>query len=275
MRIGYLSAGSRPLICRWRHARKNWSKMISPVSVSPNYGSNIGSMPASVELNATMLENQRWLAQLESGNLEDTRTQATPYSLPRIGIEGAGFFVLGDAGVRVFARAISMHVEKDGRLLDDRGRSVMGFAPAEGAQEDNRGLTALRVPARDLGSYMSYEIDLDGSVWGTPRAVGRKHEADRKVELGRIGIAIFPNPQTLEPVDRDVLVTTPSSGLPHFVPADAPHVGRLHRNPPTPSHEAFLSNLRALWTLSGRTEIEVALAASKDSLARIALNLVR
>jgi hypothetical protein len=151
----------------------------------------------------------------------------------------------------------------------------MGFAPVEGAQEDNRGITALRVPARDLGSYKSYEIGLDGSVWGSLRAEGREHKAGRKVELGRLGIAIFPNPRTLEPIDRDVLVTTPSSGLPHFVPADAPHVGRLRRNPPSPSHEALLSNLRALWTLSGRAEIEIALAASKDSLARIALNLVR
>jgi|GEM_PF-2021630 len=250
--------------------------MISPVSVSPNDGSNIGSLPASLELNATMLENQRWLAQLESGNLEDTRAQGTPDALPRIGIEGAGFFVLDDAGVRVFARAISLHVDKDGRFLDDRDRSIMGFAPAvDGGKEDGHGLAALKVPARDIGLYKSYEVGLDGSVLGTPRTVAHKHKADRKVELGRLGIAIFPNPQTLEPIDHDVLITAPSSGLPHVVPADAPHVGRLRRNPPNPSHEALLSNLRALWTLSGRAEIEIALAASKDSLARIALNLVR
>jgi len=250
--------------------------MIAPVSVSPNHDSNIDPMPATVELNAAMLENQRWLAQLELGNIEDARTQGMSNSMPRIGIEGAGYFVLDDAGERVFARAMNPHVDKDGRLLDDRGRSIMGFAPAvEGAQDDNRGLTALRVPARDLGSYKSYEVDLDGTLSGTLRMLGPKRKADQKVKLSRLGIAVFPNPQTLEPIERDVLATTRSSGLPHYVPADAPHVGRLRRNPPSPSQEDLVSNLRALWTLSGRAEIELALAASKDSLARIALNLVR
>ncbi len=230
----------------------------------------------SAELNATVLENQRWLSQLESDGLEDSHAPIMADSLPRFGIDGPGFFVLDDAGARLFARAISSHVEKDGRLLDDRGRNIMGFAPdVQGAEENNRGLTALRVPMRDIGLYKRYEVAPDGSVWGTLRTTGHKHKTDRKVELGRIGIAIFPNPQTLEPIDRDLLATTRSSGVPQYVPADAPHAGRLRLNPPNPSHEAILSNLRALWILSGRAEIELALAASKDSLARTALNLVR
>ena len=250
--------------------------MIDPISVSPSHGASNDPMPASIELNTTMLENQRWLAQLELGDFDGARMQSPPGALSRIGIEGAGLFVLDDAGVRVFARALTLHVAKDGRLLDDRGRSVVGFAPAgERAPENDRGLAALRVPARDVGSYKNYEVGLDGSVWGVPKTVGHKRKADGKVELGRLGIAIFPNPQTLEPIDRDILATTPSSGLPRYLPADAPHLGRLRRNPPNPSHTALLSNLRALWTLSGRAEIEIAVAAGKDSLARIALNLVR
>lgn len=250
--------------------------MVNPASISPSYSSNIGPVPASVELNATILENQRWLAQLEFDDLENGRTQTTPDSLPRIGIEGAGFFVLDDAGARVFTRAMRPHVEKDGRIVDDRGRSIMGFAPAvETAMENNRGLTALRVPARDIGSYKGYEVALDGRVWGTLRVIKHKRTMEKNVELGRLAIAIFQNPQTLEPTNREVLTATSSSGLPHYVSADAPHVGPLRRNPPNPSHETLLSNLRALWTLSGRTEIEIALAASRDAIARIALNLVR
>ena len=236
----------------------------------------IDPIPASVELNAAIHENQRWLAQLEPGDFDDAHMQGQSDALSRVGIDGAGFFVLDDAGVRVFARALSLHVAKDGRLLDDRGRNVMGFvSPAERTLRKNLGLTALRVPARDIASCKDYEVGVDGSVWGILKTVGHKRKADGKIELGRLGIAIFPNPQTLAPIDRDVLTPTPSSGLPHYLPADAPHVGRLRRNPPNPSHEALLSNLRALWTLSGRAEIEIAIAASRDSLARIALNLVR
>jgi hypothetical protein len=239
-------------------------------------GSSIGLMPVSVELNAAMLENQGWLAQLEYNDLERVGIQTEPHALPRIGIDGAGFFVLDDGGARVFARAVSLHVGNDGRLLDDRGRSIMGFASAaQGAPESNRSLTVLRVPAEDIGSYKNYDVAVDGTVWGARATVAHKREAERKVALGRLAIAIFPNPQTLEPVERDVLATTPASGVAQYVSAEAQHVGRLRLNPPNPSHEALMSNLRALWTLSGRAEIEMALAASKDSLARIALNLVR
>jgi hypothetical protein len=250
--------------------------MINLASVSSNYGSNNSPLPVSAELNATMLENQRWLSQLESSNLEDPHAPMMAGSLPRIGIDGAGFFVLDDAGTRLFARAISAHVERDGRLLDNRGRSIMGFAPGvEGADENKHGMTALRVPVRDIGLYNGYEVTPDGNVWGTLKTTGHKQKSDRKVELGRLGIAIFPNPKMLESIDRDALATTRASGVPQYVPADAPHAGRVRTNPPSPSQEAILSNLRALWILSGRAEIEVALAASKDSLARTALNLVR
>lgn len=237
----------------------------------------IGPLPANVELNAAMLENQRWLSQLEFDDFEAAKHQSAPGAFPRIGIEGAGFFVLDDAGARVFARAMSLHVGRDGFLIDDRGRKVLGFAPAvDGATQNSGGLVALRVPERDARSYTSFEFGTEGSIWGTRKpAAHRQRISEPKVMLGHLGIAVFPNPQSLERIDRETLVTTPRSGMAHYVPADAPNVGRLRLNPASPTHEEFLSNLRALWSLSGRAEIEIALAASKDALARIALNLVR
>ncbi|HEV2037480.1 MAG TPA: hypothetical protein VGQ96_02650 [Candidatus Eremiobacteraceae bacterium] len=62
---------------------------------------------------------------------------------------------------------------------------------------------------------------------------------------------------------------------------DAPSVvtsvqaNRLHGASHTPSPETIRSNLRALWVLSGRAELEVAIEASRDALAKIALHLVR
>jgi hypothetical protein len=250
--------------------------MIDPISDMPGLGSNSTPMPASVELNATMLENQRWLAQLESDDPEAAVDPIAHNVLPRVGIDGAGFFVLDDAGARVFARAVRLHVAKDGRFVDDRGRNAMALKrAAEGASENDGRLVALSIPAQDLGLYKSYDVDVTGTVWGTLRAASHKHRVNRKVELGQLAVAVFPNPQTLQSIDRDVLGTSPTSGLPQYVPADAPHVGRLRLNPTNPSHEALMSNLRTLWIQSGRAEIEIALAASKDSLARVALNLVR
>jgi hypothetical protein len=236
----------------------------------------IGPLPANVELNAAMLENQRWLSQIELDDLEAVTQQPKPDSLPRVGIEGAGFFVLDDAGARIFARAMTPHVGRDGFLVDERGRKVLGFAPqVAGAAHNNGGLIALRVPERDARLYRSYEFGSGGSVWATLKSAEHKRGSEPKVMLGQLGIAIFPNPQSLESMDRETLVATARTGTAHYLPAGAPNVGRLRLNPATPSHEALLSNLRALWSLSGRAEVEIALAASKDALARIALDLVR
>ena len=236
----------------------------------------IGPLPANVELSAVMLENQRWLSQLEFDDFEAAKKQPTPDSLPPIGIEGAGFFVLDNAGARIFARAVSAHVGRDGFLHDEQGRKVLGFGPkVAGALHNNGGLIALRVPEADAGSYKSYEFGSDGSLWATRKPAEQKRGLALKVILGRLGIAIFPSPQSLESMDPGTLVATPRAGTARYLPANAPNVGRLRLNPSSPSQETLLSNLRALWSLSGRAEIEVALAASKDALARIALNLVR
>ncbi|MDQ6767702.1 MAG: hypothetical protein M3Z41_07830 [Candidatus Eremiobacteraeota bacterium] len=61
---------------------------------------------------------------------------------------------------------------------------------------------------------------------------------------------------------------------PPFVVSSA-QANRLHGASHAPSAETIRSNLRALWVLSGRADLEVAIEASRDALAKIALHLVR
>ncbi len=220
-----------------------------------------------------MQQNRAWLAALERGGDPSLAPDdAPPNALPPIGIDGPGLLVLDDDGRRTFTRAASFHVAADGRLVDGRGRAALGFTSAKGG-----GITALRVPAEDMhdGRYTRYQIDERGRLWGVVKgAVGRPSAADQKVLLGRLAIAVFPAPDELRRVGDDAFASE-SSGIPRFVPADASHVGTLRQNPPKPEPDAVRANLLALWSLSGRAEIDIAVAASKDALERIALNIVR
>jgi hypothetical protein len=226
------------------------------------------------ELGATIDRNRAWLATLEEEDSAAIQGERSPNALPPLGIDGAGFFVLEDRGQRLFSRTGAFHVADDGRLLDERGRQVMGFVPGEPGAAP----TALRVPSADVtaGRHERYEVDDDGTVYGAHRAAARRGDApvDRRIELGKLCIAIFPAPDLLAPREGAQMATR-FSGAATYAPADAPHVGALHRQPQQRPPEALRANLRELWSLSGRAEIDIAMAAGADALARIALNLVK
>ncbi len=240
--------------------------MIDPVAATDSRATN--------DVSAAIAQNRAWLAALEAEDSPLGRDERLPNALPPLGIDGAGFFVLDDRGRRVFSRTGAFHVADDGQLLDDRNRQVMGFAA--GSQGVAPG--ALHVPAADLESnrYHAYEIDEDGSLYGMQRSAPSHHKAmaDVRVKIGTLCIAVFPAPELVASV-QDELLATRASGTPAYVPASAAHVGAIQRRPQHSMPEALRQNLRDLWSLSGRADIEVAMAASADALARIALNLVK
>ncbi|HEV2878507.1 MAG TPA: hypothetical protein VGW96_02905 [Candidatus Eremiobacteraceae bacterium] len=251
--------------------------MIDLISSSSDLGVNVDAPRVSTELNAAMLENQGWLAQLERSDADDWQPDSSQGLLPRMGIDGAGYLVLEDRSARVFAREARFHVAADGRLVDERGRVALGFAATfKSTAGTARDPIPLKVPAGEARRCTTYEIDDGGNLWGVLRTAKRQAKTTNpRVRLGQLCIAVFPNAGGLMPNDGDTSFATASPGNAQYLSADAPHVGSLHRNPQHPSREALRANLRALWILSGRAEIETALASSKDVLARIALNLVR
>jgi hypothetical protein len=226
------------------------------------------------ELGSAIAQNRAWLAALEEEGSANAHGERIAGALPTLGIDGAGFFALEDRGRRIFSRTGAFHVADDGRLVDERGRQVMGFASGGSGAAP----TALRVPSAELavGRHERYEIDDNGSVYGVHREAAQRGKApiDVRVELGKLCIAIFPAPELLAQGDG-AQTATRESGAAVYVPADDAHVGTLRRNPQAQPRDALQANLRELWSLSGRAEIEFAMASGADVLARIALNLVK
>jgi hypothetical protein len=230
---------------------------------------------ATNDLSAAIAQNRAWLTALEAEDSSAVRDDRLPNALPALAIDGAGLLVvLDERGRRAFSRTGAFHVADDGRLLDDRNRQVMGFA----AGSLGVAPSALRVPSADIRSnrYHGYEIDEDGTLYGMQRSASshRKAVADVRVKIGTLCIAVFPAPDLLAS-DQGEQLETRASGPPSYVPAGAAHVGALRRRPQHSMPEALRENLRDLWSLSGRADIEVAMAAGADALARIALNLVK
>lgn len=244
--------------------------MIDPLTSTPAAG-------VMGELGAAVAQNQAWLAELEErSRVSEPGNAPSSNALPPLGIDGAGFFVLHDGGTYVYARTGRFQVAADGRLLDEEGREVLGFAD----RTDPRAAPqSLRAQISDIaaGRFSRYEVDERGVFRGIIRKIDPRSTAtvESSVELGRLCIATFPAPERLSPHDGGTAVATGSAGSPKFSPAGSPHVGELRRQPLQPSLETLRDNLRRLWSLSGRAEIDVAIAATNDALARIALNLVK
>jgi hypothetical protein len=270
----HVSLVSRPSFCA-RRAGCGACIVIDPSTTAPAIG------PAG-ELIAAMARNQSWLNAFEQGaEIAEPYDEKQPNPLPLLGIAGPGFFVVNDRGMLRYGRVGKFHVAEDGRVLDNRDREVMGFTSADPGVAPS----VLRVPADLMAAnrFGRYEIDEQGALLGIERDTARNNKtsrpsltpATRKVELGRLCIAIFPAPERLAFRGGSEAAATKGAGTPQYLPSGSAHVGTVYPHPLQPSLEAMRENLRALWTASAHAEIEVAIAASNDVLSHVALNLVK
>lgn len=233
---------------------------------------SVGSYAGTrAELDAAQAQSEAWLEALQSRSEDSFPADG----LPSLGIEGAGFFTLNDRGSTIFTRVAHLRVAADGSLHDRVGREVLGYASGSAAGAPQ----PLRVPKADIaaGRFSSYKIDERGIFSGIVRTVDSRSGrlAERQVDLGRLCIALFPAPQMLAAHGADTFAAVRSAGLPQYFPADALRVAPLRRHPLEPSAEALVAHLRRLWSLSGRAEIEAALAAGNNANTRVVLNLVK
>jgi len=239
--------------------------MIDPVELT-------AASSTTAQLQMTIGENQGWLSAMGEESAGAV-LPPTPGALGRFGIDGAGFLVFDQNGQRTFAKAASMRVRNDGTIVSDSGAALLGY-PIRGTSTRSpvAGLAPIRVPLGN-GAVPSCMIDQDGSVTFVPAQSSPSHPQAAK-EIGRIAIAVFASPDRLERT-AEAVTATPLSGAPQYLAAGAAHVGTVRGNPPRWDLEAMRANLRALWVSSGQADIDVALVASADALARTALNLVR
>lgn len=227
-------------------------------------------------ISETRAENEEWLTALEQQtDLDPPLQPLDANTLPRIGIDGPGFLTLRDRGKPVFARAASLHVGADGRLLDDADREVLGF-PTGSASTDPQ---TLRLPSADAVTkrFRRYDIDQTGVVRGVLKTDGRVDatSGEQTVEIGRLCLAVFAAPQHLTPQGEGVALASRLSGPPRYLAAGAAHLGTIRHNPQSPKLDAMQQHMRALWSLTGRSEIDTALSATNDRFTRIAIDLVK
>ena len=249
--------GKREVIHKRMPAR--WRSVIEPLSL------NDRASTASAEsvLQASLVQTQQWMNLVEM----DQRAAGSPTltGMGRVGVDGPGFLAFDNHGRRVLARDAVLTLRSDGYIVNDRGAVLLGYPGAASGDP-----TPLQV---DPKASADVQVDDSGRIILAVRP-SRASPDRQPIIIGRIAVALPPYPD--EAVLEAQSVSQGGFGVPlRFFPAGTVHVGRIQRNPPVVAPGALRDTIRALWTASGRGEIEAAVAASSDAAERTALNLVR
>jgi len=208
-----------------------------------------------------------------TGTAETYIPSASPLS---VAIEGPGLFVLQEAGARAYTRLGKFHVDDYGRLLDDNGRSVLGFSADQGDEGD---LRPLAVTFGDVTSrrFENYRIDENGAWSGEvnkndPKSRARSREF---IPLGRLALAIFPAPERLALAADETLHYTRAAGAPLFIRPGTLNGGTLRPHALAAPSIDLQGDLARLWMLRRRGELAAAMAGANDQCVKTALGLVK
>jgi len=122
-------------------------------------------------------------------------------------INGEGFFIVRREGAAAggddetfFTRAGNFRIDSDGYLVTSHGFLVLGF----GVDDDGNSDGVLGPIQMDMLTQNQLRVDQNGEI--------TVNEADERVTIGILGIAIFPNPAGLEKVGNSLYVLTPAAG---------------------------------------------------------------
>ncbi|MBC5805519.1 MAG: hypothetical protein DLM53_11210 [Candidatus Eremiobacter antarcticus] len=201
-------------------------------------------------------------------------------SLPALAVEGPGFFALADRNVQWFTRSVHPRLASDGTLVDEAGRKLLGFSELEAAERHIATARAheLRLPANSslAGGPARFEIDPNGAIRIVEKAAGRSlNPPERFVSLGRLCLAVFPAPQKLIRGTGGIMRANAAAGAAKYFSAGAPNLGIVRQAPRSAPVADLSEQLARIWSLTGRAEIDVAMARASDGLERTALNLVK
>jgi len=194
------------------------------------------------------------------------RRQITPSASPlSVAIDGPGMFVFESSAGRAYGRLGDFSVDDRGRLIDGRGRAVLGVASTTNAAPEASHLAPIRVE-RAMG-FTDYSIDDRGVL--SALANGERRS------IGQVALAVFPAPERMKRLDDTSVVATHAAGDPHFYLPGAANVGALAPRSLENGLVDLDGDLARMWSLRRRGELEAAQAYASDGCERVALGLVK
>ncbi len=213
---------------------------------------------------------------LVDAGLQTGAERFVPNAAPlAVAIDGPGFFVLRDGGQTLYSRLGDFRIDTEGHLVDGAGRGVLGMSAAGG----NQPLQPICVPLPDQRSkrFVSYRIDEQGRLLGVERHQQKRTARFREtiVPIAQLALATFPVPERLQRSGQAVFVPTQAAGKPTLSAPGDRGAGGLRLHVVAAGAVDLEGDLRKLWTLRRRGELEVALASAADDCVRTALGLVR
>lgn len=148
---------------------------------APDASAPASPLPLEVGLGVRTANTTRSLAQ---GELLNTKNQLD------VAVEGSGFFAVRQpSGELAYTRAGNFSVDATGKLVTAHGEAIE---------------PEMTVPA----DAISVTIQRDGTV------LARVPGKDEPEDLGTLELTLFPNPQGLISLGRNLLAPTPASGEP-------------------------------------------------------------
>lgn len=113
-----------------------------------------------------------------------------------VAIQGEGFFMAEcPDGRTAYTRCGAFHVNSQGELVTTGGLRV---------------LPPINVPAS--ANFNSVGFAPDGTVFAIPR-----ENPEERIELGRIELAVFRNPEGLKAIGNNLFIETPAAGSPERI----------------------------------------------------------
>jgi flagellar hook protein FlgE len=205
---------------------------------------------------------------------------ANSRSLPALQIDGQGFFALSAGDDRVFTRAVHARLAPDGTLVDETGRKVLGFSEREATEQLPASARPhelrLQADSPPSGATGRLEIDPHGTIRMVSKATDARGNTNvRSSTVGRLCLAVFPAPQKLVAGTNGIMRQSSAAGAANYFSAGSPNVGTIRQAPRSAPIADLSEQLARIWSLSGRAEVDVAMATASDALNRTALNLVK
>jgi flagellar hook protein FlgE len=191
--------------------------------------------------------------------------------------DGPGFFVLRDGERTIYSRLGDFRIDDSGRLVDGHGRTVVGFKRAAGGWAT--AALPVVVSGPDQGSRVPPTCKID--EYGVLSTVDIRYEGrtrrrrETDTPVARLAIALFPAPERLQRFGDAGFVATRAAGALQTTSPGVAGAGLLRAHVVAAGAVNLEGDLRKLWMLRRKAELDVALAGASDACVRTALGLVR
>lgn len=245
------------------------------MEIGPQIDSVLADLRRAAVAGATGSAADRGTDVLVDAGAQTGADRFVPSTAPlAVAIDGPGLFMLADGARTLFGRLGDFRLSDGRQLIDGAGRAVMGFTITKGLQSKDLGPIAL---PKEASGYAAYRIDERGVLCGVVRktAALTKRSRDVDIPLARLALALFPAPQKLQRADATTFAAGHMAGTPSVLFPGERGAGTLRSHVVAAGAVDLEGDLRKLWLLRRKGELDAALAAASDECVRTALGLVR